>query len=98
LLPVLVVVGLIAAARLRWLPVGLVVTLAAATSAGVYLFLIDYAAPRFLLPAYGLLAIVVAAGAIWLTNRPRGTWRIAGFTVLAGGLVLHLASQVVIAT
>lgn len=37
-----------------------------------YVFTVGYAAPRFLLPAYALLALPVSAGIIWLCRR-RGT-------------------------
>ena len=37
--------------------------------AAQYLFMINYAAPRFLLPAYALLAVPVADGLAWLDHR-----------------------------
>ncbi|MGI5291024.1 hypothetical protein ACQEVF_48000 [Nonomuraea polychroma] len=53
----------------------------------VYLFTVGYAAPRFLLPAYALLALPAAAGVVWLCGR-RGT------AVLAvAGVVCYFALQ-----
>ena len=44
--------------------------------AAQYLFMIDYAAPRFLLPAYALLAVPAADGLAFLvTGRARGCGR-----------------------
>ncbi|WP_405593877.1 hypothetical protein [Streptomyces sp. NBC_01092] len=73
------------------------VPLACATTAAFpYLFLIGYAAPRFLLPAYALLAIPVA-DALWnLVTAPDGRWRPAVATVVGLGLAGHLAVQYVV--
>ncbi|WP_055495672.1 hypothetical protein [Streptomyces sp. TP-A0356] len=65
----------------------------AATAAFPYLFLIGYAAPRFLLPAYALLAIPVAAALLHLVTGPDGRWRPITAAVVALGLAGHLAVQ-----
>ncbi|MGW6731288.1 hypothetical protein [Streptomyces sp. NPDC055013] len=71
----------------------LVPLLCAATAAFPYLFLIGYAAPRFLLPAYALLAIPVAQALLRLVTKPTGRWRPAVAAVIALGLAGHLAVQ-----
>ncbi|MFE0257554.1 hypothetical protein [Streptomyces sp. NPDC059010] len=65
----------------------------AATAAFPYLFLIGYAAPRFLLPAYALLAVPVADALLHAATKPNGRWRPAVAAVLAVGLIGHLAVQ-----
>ncbi|MFI7413748.1 hypothetical protein ACIBU0_34330 [Streptomyces sp. NPDC049627] len=71
----------------------LVPLLCAATAAFPYLFLIGYAAPRFLLPAYALLAVPVADALRHLAKTRYGRWRPAVAGVLAFGLAGHLAVQ-----
>ncbi|MGW2960834.1 hypothetical protein ACWDGI_20510 [Streptomyces sp. NPDC001220] len=96
-LPVLAVLGAVIAVRSRRaLPV--LLPLACAVTAAVpYLFLIGYAAPRFLLPAYALLALPVAHGLVHLVTAPADR---AGRAVAAGlvavGLAGHLAVQYVV--
>jgi hypothetical protein len=68
-LPVLVALGIVAARRT--LGCGRLVTALLPAVCGVclaaqYLFMIDYAAPRFLLPAYAVLAIPAAGGLAFL--------------------------------
>ncbi|MER6121684.1 hypothetical protein ABT173_03075 [Streptomyces sp. NPDC001795] len=65
----------------------------AATAAFPYLFLIGYAAPRFLLPAYALLAIPVADALLHLVTAPDGRWRPITATLVAVALAGHLAVQ-----
>lgn len=65
----------------------------AATAAFPYLFMIGYAAPRFLLPAYALLAIPVASALLHLVTGPYGRWRPFAAAVAAAGLAGHLAVQ-----
>ncbi len=95
-LPVLAGLGLVVAGRARR-PVGTLVPLAcAATAALPYLFMIGYAAPRFLQPAYALLAIPVA-DALWhLVRKPGGKWRPVGAALVALGLAGHLAAQIAV--
>ncbi|MEW2514368.1 hypothetical protein [Streptomyces sp. NPDC046870] len=70
-LPALAALALVVARRGRR-PAATVLPLAcAATAAFPYLFLIGYAAPRFLLPAYALLAIPVADALAHLATGPR---------------------------
>jgi hypothetical protein len=59
-LPVLVVLGAIAARRAGRMSSSVLAAACALAIAFQYLFLIGYAAPRFLLPAYALLAIPVS--------------------------------------
>ncbi|MFD7712063.1 hypothetical protein, partial [Streptomyces sp. NPDC059786] len=75
LLPLLAVLGTAVAVR-AGRPARTLVPLACATTAAVpYLFLIGYAAPRFLLPAYALLAVPVAVGLHHLASAPTGNVR-----------------------
>ncbi|MFD8999873.1 hypothetical protein ACFV0T_02625 [Streptomyces sp. NPDC059582] len=92
-LPLLAVLAAVVALRARrpaptLLPLG-----CAATAAVPYLFLIGYAAPRFLLPAYALLAIPVADGLARLAAAPGRTRRPVAVTLLTLGLAGHLAVQ-----
>ncbi|QJS08503.1 hypothetical protein HKX69_02325 [Streptomyces argyrophyllae] len=70
-LPVLAALALVVARRERRPAATLLPLACAATAAFPYLFLIGYAAPRFLLPAYALLAIPVADALAHLATRPR---------------------------
>ncbi|MFF7791105.1 hypothetical protein [Streptomyces sp. NPDC007991] len=95
-LPVLAGLGLLVAARARRLGRTLVPLACAATAALPYLFMIGYAAPRFLQPAYALLAIPVA-DALWhLVRTPGRTWRPVAATAVALGLAGHLAVQIAV--
>jgi hypothetical protein len=58
-----------------------------------YLFMIGYAAPRFLLPVYILLAIPAADALIHLVTAPGGGRRPVAATLVALGLVGHLGVQ-----
>ncbi|MFF1725569.1 hypothetical protein [Streptomyces sviceus] len=96
-LPVLAALGAVAAVRARRaLPV--LLPLACAVTAAVpYLFLIGYAAPRFLLPAYALLALPVAHGLAHLLRAPtRGSARTVAVSLVAACLAAHLAVQYVV--
>ncbi|MEW2620380.1 hypothetical protein [Streptomyces sp. NPDC048106] len=68
----------------------------AASAAFPYLFLIGYAAPRFLLPAYALLAIPVAAALLRLVSAPPRPWRPVAVTALCLALALHLGVQLTV--
>ncbi|MEU0383456.1 hypothetical protein [Streptomyces chartreusis] len=95
-LPVLAGLGLLVAARARRLERTLVPLACAATAALPYLFMIGYAAPRFLQPAYALLAIPVA-DALWhLARTPGRTWRPVAAALVALGLAGHLAAQIAV--
>ena len=92
-LPPLALLGLAVAVRARRTTRTLVPLACATTAAVPYLFMIGYAAPRFLLPAYALLAIPVADALVHLVTTPRGRRRsvVAPLVVLA--LAGHLAVQ-----
>ncbi|MFJ4523473.1 hypothetical protein ACIP4Y_21360 [Streptomyces sp. NPDC088810] len=71
-LPLLAALGLAVAVRTRRTTATALPLACAATAAFPYLFLIGYAAPRFLLPAYALLALPVADALLHLmTAQPR---------------------------
>jgi hypothetical protein len=92
-LPVLVAIGVLAA---RHAGRGSSSLLAAGCGLSValqYLLLINYAAPRFLLPAYALLAIPVADALGGLVTSVRPDLRQAAITVLAAVLAVQLLVQ-----
>ncbi|MFC1229556.1 MULTISPECIES: hypothetical protein [Streptomyces] len=97
-LPLLAVLALVVAVRARR-ALRTVLPLACATTAALpYLFMIGYAAPRFLQPAYALLAIPVA-DALWhLVRTPAGTWRPVVASLAALALAGHLAVQLTVLT
>ncbi|GGX19611.1 hypothetical protein [Streptomyces lomondensis] len=95
-LPVLAGLGLLVAARARRLGRTLIPLACAATAALPYLFMIGYAAPRFLQPAYALLAIPVADALWYLVKTPRGKWRPVAAALVAVGLAGHLAVQIAV--
>jgi len=70
-LPFLVALGLFAARRAGRFAAAALPAVCGFCVAVQYLFLIDYAAPRFLLPAYALLAMPVADGIGWLVTAVR---------------------------
>lgn len=57
-----------------------------------YLFLVGYAAPRFLLPAYALLALPVAQALGWLAA-PHGRPRLLGVSLVGALVVSHVVIQ-----
>lgn len=94
-LPPLAWAGIRCATRAGRREAAVLATLVAASLSVPYLFLIDYAAPRFLLPAYALLALPVAEcvrAAFVRTGPARRT--VAAVTVLA--LAGHVTAQVVV--
>ncbi|MEV0598824.1 hypothetical protein AB0I82_05900 [Streptomyces sp. NPDC050315] len=96
LTPVLAAVGVLAAVRGRHPARALLPTLCALAMAVPYLFFIGYAAARFLLPAYALIALPAAAGIHWLSAAAGPGRRPIVTTVLGLGLAGHLALQGVI--
>lgn len=95
-LPVLAGLALVVAARARRLERTLVPLACATTAALPYLFMIGYAAPRFLQPAYALLAIPVA-DALWhLVRGPGRSWRPVAAPLVALVLAGHLAAQLAV--
>ncbi|MEU1804140.1 hypothetical protein [Streptomyces sp. NPDC019937] len=92
-LPLVVVAGLVVAVKARR-AAGTLVPLACATTAAIpYLFMIGYAAPRFLLPAYALLAIPAADALVHLVTASSRAWRPVAVALVALGLAGHLAVQ-----
>ncbi|MEU0053304.1 hypothetical protein [Streptomyces sp. NPDC006309] len=92
-LPLLAVLAAAVAIRARR-PVATLVPLACAASAAFpYLFLIGYAAPRFLLPAYALLAVPVADLLVHLVRVPGRIRRPLTAALLTLALAAHLAVQ-----
>ncbi|MFJ2813440.1 hypothetical protein [Streptomyces sp. NPDC087294] len=92
-LPPLAALGLAVAVRDRRTTRTLVPLACAASAAFPYLFLIGYAAPRFLLPAYALLALPIADALLTVTGPAAGRWRPVTVTVVAAALAAHLAVQ-----
>ncbi|MEY9996764.1 hypothetical protein ABIE67_008796 [Streptomyces sp. V4I8] len=95
-LPLLALYGLAVAVLAGRATRTLVPLACAATAAFPYLFMIGYAAPRFLLPAYALLALPVADALLHLATRPNGRWRPVPAAVIALALAGHLAVQYVV--
>lgn len=91
-LPVVALLGVLAARRAGRLGSSLLPALCGLCIAFQYLFLINYAAPRFLLPAYALLTIPVADGLGWLLTGVRADMR--PLTQVA--VVFGLAAQIVV--
>ncbi|MFE9875977.1 hypothetical protein [Streptomyces sp. NPDC005784] len=92
-LPLIAVLGLVIAFRARRTAPTLLL-LACATTAGIpYLFMIGYAAPRFLLPLYALVAIPVADALVHVVTVPGRRRRPVIVTLVAIGLAGHLAVQ-----
>ncbi|MFD4501372.1 hypothetical protein [Streptomyces sp. NPDC058457] len=95
-LPVFAVVAAVVAIRARRAPATLVTLACAASAAFSYLFLIGYAAPRFLLPAYALLAVPVADLLVRLVRAPGRIRRPLTAALLTLALAGHLAVQFVV--
>lgn len=91
-IPVVVLLGLVVAARTREVPAVLVPAACGASIGLSYLLTLTYAAPRFLIPAYALLALPVGVLFAWLVS---GVRRVRVPAAVAVGLVLTLqvASQ-----
>ncbi|WP_316754319.1 hypothetical protein [Streptomyces herbicida] len=92
-LPLFAVLGLVVAVRAHRTAATLVPLACGATAAFPYLFMIGYAAPRFLLPAYALLALPVADALVHLVTTPARAWRPVAVTLVALCLAGHLAVQ-----
>jgi hypothetical protein len=92
-LPLLAALALLVAVRAGRTGRTLVPLACAATAAFPYLFLIGYAAPRFLLPAYALLAVPVADALVFSVTAPPRRWRPVAATLVGIGLAGHLAVQ-----
>ncbi|WP_336211585.1 hypothetical protein [Nonomuraea sp. LPB2021202275-12-8] len=93
-IPVLVLLGTYAARRRDHLAESLMPAVAGVSLAAPYVFLVGYAAPRFLLPTYALLAFPIAHGALGLLEGARGSApRRAGACLVAAGFLAHLTLQ-----
>ncbi|WP_371668209.1 hypothetical protein OG985_11470 [Streptomyces sp. NBC_00289] len=95
-LPLFAVLGLVIAVRARRTAATLVPLACATTVAVPYLFMIGYAAPRFLLPAYALLALPVADALVHLVGATSRSRRPFAVLLVALGLAGHLAVQYVV--
>jgi hypothetical protein len=95
LLPVLVALAILAARHAGgpWLASVILPVACGLCVAAQYLFMIDYAAPRFLLPAYALLAVPAADGLAFLVTGAAPRLRPAMTAVLAGLLAVQLVAQ-----
>ncbi|MFI7702304.1 hypothetical protein [Nonomuraea sp. NPDC049480] len=102
-IPAMTVLGLWSARRGPHLAPLLLATGTAVAMALPYLFYVDYAAPRFLMPVYALLSLPVAqaaAAGLRLGHPPAAAGPRLGRTVavaVAAGLLAHLALQGAIA-
>ncbi|MFI6120748.1 hypothetical protein ACIBCU_12955 [Streptomyces sp. NPDC051064] len=92
-LPLLTAGGIAAARRAGRGATALLATATGLSTAVPYLFLVEYAAPRFLLPAYALLAVPVAEHVAHLYARTRHSRRPAGAAALTLALAAHLTVQ-----
>ncbi|MFJ3639863.1 hypothetical protein ACIPRD_08935 [Streptomyces sp. NPDC090108] len=95
-LPVLAALGLGAAVRTRRTMPVLAPLACAVTAAVPYLFLIGYAAPRFLLPAYALLAIPAACALDRTATARDGSRRPLAVALAGLVLVAHLTVQLTV--
>jgi hypothetical protein len=92
-LPALVLAGLLAARRAGYLWSSLLAVVCAISLAAEYIFMIDDASARYLLPAYALLAILVADGLSRLVTGTSRTLRPVGLVLLGALLTAQLVSQ-----
>ncbi|MEU8706349.1 hypothetical protein [Streptomyces sp. NPDC048565] len=92
-LPFLTAGGIAAARRAGRGSAALLATATGVSMALPYLFLVEYAAPRFLLPAYALLAVPVAEYVAYLFARARRARRPVGAVALTLALAAHLTVQ-----
>lgn len=91
-LPILAVAGLLIAARSQRRPLGLAAVCGGAMAIQ-YMFLIGYSAPRFLIPAYALLSLPIAALAVGLVRHARGALRPVAITAVALVIAVQLVAQ-----
>ncbi|MFJ9664740.1 hypothetical protein ACIRPP_08970 [Streptomyces sp. NPDC101219] len=95
-LPLLALLALHVAVRAGRVTRTLLPLACATTAALPYLFMIGYAAPRFLQPSYALLALPVAAALWHLARRPGGGWRPVLAPLVALCVAGHLAVQLTV--
>jgi hypothetical protein len=89
LLPILVVVGAVVAHRADWTLPAILAVGCAVSVAAPYLIMVDYAAPRFLLPSYALLLLPTAAALLWLGDRAYPPARIVAIASLVCVIAIH---------
>ena len=92
-LPVLAALGILAARRAGRMATALLPAGCGLCLAAQYLFMINYAAPRFLLPAYALLAIPVADGLAFIRAAVGRDLRPAVTATVTCFLILQLVTQ-----
>jgi len=92
--PVLALVGIIVAARRGHLVEMLLVAVPAGLLAGFYLFLPSFTSLRFLLPAFALAFLPVAALLVAPLSARRGWARVTSLALAAALLIGHLALMV----
>lgn len=91
--PVLAAGGLVLAARDGRLRLLALPAVCGAVLGASYLLLVGYAAPRFLIPAYALLALPIAELVRGAATLGRGRWRLVTAGLVTAGLVLHTGGQ-----
>ncbi|MEW2403598.1 hypothetical protein [Streptomyces sp. NPDC046862] len=96
--PILTIGGVLASASARRLATALLPALCGLSAAVPYLLLIDYAAPRFLLPAYALLSLPVADALTATARSVRPSWRPVGIALVAALVLVQLFSQHLVLT
>ena len=93
-IPVLVLLGVYAARRRERLAECVLPAVTGLSLAVPYIFLVGYAAPRFLLPTYALLAFPIAHSVLGLLKGTRApVARRAGAGLVAAGLLAHFTLQ-----
>ena len=92
----LVLLGIVLARRRGFLPDVVLLCLPAAALAAFYVLLPAFTTLRFLLPAFALLSLVVAAALVELPEARPGARRLAVVVVLLG-LVVHIALMLPVA-
>jgi hypothetical protein len=95
-LPAVVVLGVLAARQAGRMRSALLPAACAGFVGFQYLFLISYAAPRFLLPMYALLAIPVADALAWLITGVRADLRPLTMALVAVVLAVQVLTQQVV--
>jgi hypothetical protein len=93
----LVVAGVVGGWRRRRLAIELVPVAVGLVIAAQYLFTVQLVAPRYLIPAYALLCVPAASGALYLLQLVgRRAWRIVAGCLLWVLLIAHTAIQVTV--
>ena len=96
LVPALAAAGLVLAARGGRLRLVALPTACGAVLGASYLLLVGYAAPRFLIPAYALLAIPLAELVRAAATLGRGRWRVVTLGLVAAALAVQVTGQQVV--